>query len=152
MDFLKKSRALPYGKEVDNNELYLIYIHKVGETSSGYFEYEFIFSVSPDTAIGEKWEELDFFMEESSNRTPKNEFIDKIGTLKTKIDLETVYEDGNFRMLDAVYGVIALAWEIIDDFTITDTLPSDILVFHYKDSLEKVENKLFSKDLKLRFD
>lgn len=152
MDFIKKSRLQSYGKEVNENELFLIYVHKIGENSKGNYEYEFIFSVSPQTAIGVGWEESPYWYEENIERKPDEQYIDKIGKLETKINLQTVYEDGNFRVLDAVYKIIALCWETIDDYSKTETLPNDILVFHYGDSLIKVKEKLYSKDLKFKFE
>lgn len=156
MSIIKKNRLQPFGKEVADSELFLIYVHKIGENSRSKYEYEFVFSVSPETAIGLDWEKepdlMDLYSEGSSNKSPDEQFIDKVGKLETKIYLETAYEEGSFRYLDAVYKIIALCWEDIDDYAQTECLPDDILVFHYGDSLQKVKDKLFSKDLKLRFD
>jgi hypothetical protein len=153
MDIIRKSRLLPFGKEVNDNELFLIYVHKIGENSKGNFEYEFIFSVSPNIAIGEKWEELpNYWDQDGESKKPDKQYIDKIGKLETEIELQTVYEEGSFRVLDAVYKIIALCWEIVDDYSQSDILPEDILVFHFGDSMVKVKEKLHSKDLKLKFD
>ncbi len=156
MSTVKKNRAQPFGADVVDSELFLIYVHKVGENSRSKYEYEFVFSVSPETAIGLDWEKtpdlMDLYSEGEKNMSPDEQFIDKIGKLQTKIYLETAYDEGSFRYLDAVYKIIALCWEEIDDYAQTESLPEDILVFHYGDSLESVKSKLFSKDLKLKFD
>lgn len=152
MDFIKKSRLQPYGKEVNEDELFLIYVHKIGENSKNNNEYEFIFSVTPQTAIGVGWEDRAYWYEEDIEKKPDEQYIDKILKLETKINLQTVYEDGNFRLLDAVYKIIALCWEVIDNYSESESLPEDLLVFHYNDSLTKVKEKLYSKNLKLKFE
>jgi len=51
-----------------------------------------------------------------------------------------------FGMYDAVDGVIALGWEKPDNYE------GKRLVFHFGDKLETVENKLYEKDIVLKWE
>ncbi len=132
-----------------NDKVYLIYIHKIGENSNGDFEYEFLFSKRPDVAIGVGWESTSFIYESVTNKKPENKYIDKTYKLISNIELIGIQDIEDFRILDAVYGIVSLGWEYIEDYSLSETLPDDILVFKFKESKEDVDKKLFSRDLKL---
>ena len=53
-------------------------------------------------------------------------------------------------MEHALDGVIALGWETYED-SYTDG-EEERLVFHFTDSLQKVKDKLYARDIILKFD
>jgi len=122
---------------------YLIYVNGLGPNFRGDNLYEFIFS--DETEVwGENWDS------KPSNgypQPPDLKHVKKIGVLKnTDIKLELIQNSDYFSMIDAVDGVIALAWEsdetdnrMVFKFGQTETEISDIL--YSKDLILKIEKK-----------
>ncbi len=133
----------------DNDKLYLIYVHKIGENSNGNFEYDFLFSKRPNIAIGIGWETTAFIYQDTNDKKPENKYIDKTYKLISDIELMGIQEMDEFRMLDSVYGIVSLAWELIEDYSLSETLPEDILTFRFGEPKEDIDKKLYSRDLKL---
>ncbi len=121
----------------------LVFINELGPNFRGDNIYEFIFS-DVDDVYGEEWES------ETANGKPTPphvEFIKKVGVLKNSdIELELIQNSDFFGMYDAVDGVIALGWEKPDNYE------GKRLVFHFGDKLETVENKLYEKDIVLKWE
>jgi hypothetical protein len=121
----------------------LVFINELGPNFRGDNIYEFIFS-DVDDVCGEYWDS-----EPSNGKpTPPNvEFIKKVGVLKNpEIELELIQNSDFFGMYDSVDGVIALGWEKLE------TAEGKRLVFQYGESIEDVENKLYEKDIVLKWE
>lgn len=126
-------------KKVLDNNLKLIYVNPVGETHSGSQLLEFIFSDNPDDAIGIGWEDIC----DLGVQPPKKNFIKHVLKVDSKkIVFSTVVESFEFRMLDAVFGVVGLAWEFIEDYKKMSSLNKSLIVFKFNDTLEDVKAKL----------
>ena len=97
-----------------------------------------------DDVHGEDWDS------ETANGKPTPphvEFIKKVGVLKNyKIELELIQNSDFFGMYDAVDSVVALGWEKPENYE------GKRLVFHFGDKLETVENKLYEKDIVLKWE
>ena len=121
----------------------LIFINELGPNFRGDNIYEFIFS-DIDDVYGEDWDS------ETANGKPTPphvEFIKRVSVLKnSEIELELIQNSDFFGMYDAVDGVIALGWEKPDNYE------GKRLVFHFGDELETVENKLYEKDIVLKWE
>ena len=123
--------------------MHLIYVNEIGSDYKGQKQYEFIFSKSTEIDMDE-W----FIIPSSSSSLPKSpevEYVDLIGLLKnTELHLELVQDSDYFGVIDAVDGIIAMAWEK-SNFDMED----DRLFFRFGESYERVIDKLKSRDLKL---
>ena len=64
----------------------------------------------------------------------------------TNIKLELIQNSDYFSMVDAVDGVVALAWE--ED----DTVKQPRMVFRFNDTEQKIKDLLYEKDLILEFE
>lgn len=121
----------------------LVFINELGPNYKGDNIYEFIFS-DLDDVYGEEWES------EIANRKPlppNVEFIKKVGILKnSEINLELIQNSDFFGMYDSVDGIIALGWEK------SEQTEFKRLVFKYGDSVEKIENKLYERDIVLNYE
>ena len=121
----------------------LVFINELGPNFRGDNIYEFIFS-DIDDVYGEDWDS------ETANGKPTPphvEFIKKVGILKnSNIDLDLIQNSDFFGMYDAVDGVIALGWEKPDNYE------GKRLVFHYGEDIETVSNKLYEKDIVLKWE
>ena len=126
----------------------LVYVNELGPNFKGDNIYEFIFSDSEEV-WGEEWG-----AEPAGGKPlpPNIEFIKKVGVLKnSEIELNLIQNSDFFSVYDAVDGVISLAWEdpLIDDLTSTGTKR---LVFQYGESVEQIENKLYERDIVLKWE
>jgi len=121
----------------------LVFINELGPNFRGDNIYEFIFS-DLDDVYGEDWDS------ETANGKPTPphvEFIKKVGVLKnSEIELDLIQNSDFFGMYDAIDGVIALGWGKPDNYE------GKRLVFQYGESIEIVENKLYEKDIVLKWE
>ena len=67
----------------------------------------------------------------------------------SEFDLELIQNSGVFQIYNAVEGIIALAWEKLED---GGDYPEERLVFKFGESQKSVEEKLYSIDLVLNYD
>ena len=93
--------------------MHLIYVNEIGADYKGQKQYEFIFSESTEIDM-EEW----FIIPSSASsqsKSPEVEYIDLVGLVKnTDLQLELVQNSDYFGVIDAVDGVISLAWEKFD--------------------------------------
>ena len=120
--------------------MHLIYVNEIGSDYKGQKQYEFIFSKSTEIDMDE-W----FIIPSSSSSLPKSpevEYVDLIGLLKnTELHLELVQDSDYFGVIDAVDGVVAMAWEKFDVNSDTERL-----TFKFGESLESVTKKLKQRE------
>ena len=126
----------------------LVYVNELGPNYKGDNIYEFIFS-DLDDVWGDDWD-----AEPASGKPlpPDINYIKKVGVLKnSEVQLELIQNSDFFGVYDAVDGIISLAYERSDS--------DDILIhkrkrlfFHYGDSVETVENKLYERDIVLKWE
>lgn len=121
----------------------LIYVNEIGSDYKGQKQYEFIFSTSTELDI-EEWFVIPASAV-STSKSPEIEYVDLVGLLKnTDLKLELVQDSDYFGVIDAVDGVVALAWEKFDfdnEF--------ERLTFKFGDTIESVSKKLKQRDYQL---
>jgi len=129
--------------EEELNEVYLCFIRLIGEENDGYYRYEFIFTDNPDEVWGEDWEHKPIGL--INNPMPSDDYITEIHIVKTKIKLDLIQNNMCFSMQDCLDGIVALAWQNIDEL---DAYPEDgRIYFMFGESLEDVERKLALKNI-----
>jgi hypothetical protein len=116
--------------------MHLIYVNEIGSDYKGQKQYEFIFSNSTEIDMDE-W----FIIPSSSSsqsKSPEIEYVDLVGLLKdTDLQLELIQNSDYFGVIDAVDGVISMAWEKFDFDS-----EFERLTFKFGESLESVVKKL----------
>lgn len=127
------------------DRLFLIYVNVVGKNYQGNYLYEFIFSDTIENIDGEEW---DTIPASGRPQAPHNKFIKRVGRLETDLNLDVVQNSDTFAVWDAVDGVIALAWENTDEY---ETYPDKRICFRFGDPIKDVEEKLYEKDLILKY-
>lgn len=133
---------------MQQTELKLIYVLKIGYNTKKEGLYEFIFSKDPSSVEAEKWGWNE--MPAAGNAVPPTEeYIDLVLSLKTdKIDLICLHELNDRAYMDGYYTIHALAYQNLDDDStdlMYDELP--ILVFHYGMKLKEVQDVLYTRDI-----
>jgi hypothetical protein len=123
---------------------YLIYVNGLGPNFRGDNLYEFIFSEEED--ITEVWgENWDSKPSNSYPQPPDLKYVRKVGVLKnTEIKLELIQNSDYFSMIDAIDGVVALAWESEEN--------ENRMVFRFGQTESQVSDILYSKDIILSID
>jgi len=126
----------------------LVYVNELGPNFRGDNIYEFIFS-DIDDVWGEDWD-----AEPANGRPqpPNIDYVKKVGVLKnSEIELNLIQNSDFFGVYDAVDGVIALAWEKGDSDEILISKKKR-LVFQYGETVDSVENKLYERDIVLKWE
>ena len=123
--------------------MHLIYVNEIGADYKGQKQYEFIFSESTEIDM-EEW----FIIPSSASsqsKSPEVEYIDLVGLVKnTDLQLELVQNSDYFGVIDAVDGVIALAWEKYDINS-----EDERLTFRFGETIESVTKKLKLREFEL---
>ena len=119
--------------------MHLIYVNEIGSDYKGQKQYEFVFSQTTEIDMG------DWFVIPASacqrSKSPDIEYVDVVGLLKdTDLQLELVQDSDHFGVIDAVDGVISMAWEKFD-FENTE----ERLTFKFGEPIENVTKKLKSR-------
>lgn len=127
------------------DELFLIYVNYIGKDYKSNHIYEFIFSNTIKDIDGEDW---DRFPASGQPAPPNDVFIKQVGRLESQLKLDVIQDSDTFGVWDAVDGVIALAWENVNDY---DKYPNTRLYVRFGDEIKKVEGKLYEKDLILKY-
>lgn len=119
----------------------------MGPNYLGNFMYEFIFGSDISSVDGEEWGY------EGKGEPPHQEYIKRVGFLEnSKINFDVVQKNEAFTMYDAQEGVVALAWESYAGVEDVDIIKTEKrLVFHYGEEEKIVTDKLYGRDMKLKF-
>lgn len=126
---------------------YLIYINGLGIDYKGQHIYEFIFSDTIDV-WGTYWEHKPA---SGYPEPPELKYIKKVGLLKNdNLKLELIQMSDFFSVLDSLDGIIALGWE--NDEGTDPSTNKKRLVFSFGETEDKVNEKLYERDLILEFD
>ena len=121
----------------------LIYVNEIGTDYKGQKQYEFIFSESTEIDMDE-WFDVPA-SSTSTTKSPNIEYIDQVGLLQdTDIVFELIQNSDYFGVIDAVDGIIAMAWEK-SNFD----LEEDRLFFIFGESYENVSKKLKERKISL---
>lgn len=127
-------------------ELYLIYVNRIGEDWTGNNLYEFLFSDRTENVDGDDW---DAYPASGRPSPPNTSFVKKVGKLTTgELKFKLVQNSSEFAVWDAVDGVVALAWEDMDDY---DEYPENRIAIHFGETIKSVEDKLYVHDLVLDY-
>ena len=122
----------------------LIFINELGPNFKGNHLYEFIFSDTNIDLWGEDWDATP-----SSGRPspPELKYINRVGSLsKEGVELELGKNSDYFSMEDIVDGILALGWEKVNEENLEYRM-----VFHFGETIQSIEDKLYSKDLVLKY-
>ena len=127
----------------DEEKVYLCFIRLIGEENDGYYRYEFIFTDNIDEVWGEGFEYKPACL--INNLMVNDEYVTEIHIVKMKIKLDLIQNSCCFGFQDCTDGIIALAWENMDEY---DEYPDEgRIFFKFGETLEEVERKLAIKNV-----
>jgi len=120
--------------------MHLIYVNEIGDDYKGQKQYEFIFSTSTEIDM-DVWFKVPASLSPEP-KSPNIEYIDLVGLLKnTDLQLELIQNSDYFGVIDAVDGVIAMAWEKFDFES-----ENERLTFKFGESIASVTKKLKQRE------
>lgn len=123
--------------------MHLIYVNEIGSDYKGQKQYELIFSNSTELDI-DSWFDIPASIS-TQTKSPDVEYVDMVGLLKdTNLQLELIQNSDYFGVIDAVEGIIALAWEKYDSDSDIDRI-----YFKFGESLESVLKKINQRNYEL---
>jgi len=126
----------------------LLFINELGPNYKYENIYEFIFGVNTNELWGEDWDSVPAHGKPGPPEIP---YINKVGILEgTKTKLELVQNSDYFGMEHALDKVIALGWETYNEEDTDDN--DERLVFHFGEDIKTIKDKLYSRDIVLKFD
>lgn len=106
------------------------------------YEYEFLFSDTPEIVYGPDWDYPNPSI--CGDVSPDKTTYSSIKTVKTTFKLKTLQETTCYSMEYGMNNILALAWIDIEGL---DEYPENgRMVFHFGDSIEKVEELLSKYD------
>ena len=129
---------------MENDEnVYLCFIRLIGEENDGYYRYEFIFTDNIDEVFGEGFEYKPACL--VNNLIVDDKYITEIHIIKMKINLDLIQNNCCFSINDCYDGIIALAWENMDEY---EEYPEEgRIFFKFGETLDEVERKLAIKNV-----
>lgn len=127
----------------NNEELKLCFVNVVGMEEDGKYRYEFIFTDDIDNVWGENFDEKPAGL--INNLMVDEQYKTETHVVRTKIKFDLVQHCCCFGMQDCMDGIVALAYENIDDY---ESYPDDgRLVFNFGETYFDVESKLAMKSI-----
>lgn len=95
------------------DEKVLVYVRKTGTRGDGKYEYDFLFSNTPDYVWGVDWDNDN--PSSCGDISPDETTYTDTYTVVTDLPLKTAQENMCYSMEYATYGILALAWIDIDN-------------------------------------
>jgi len=143
----------------NDEDLKLIYIHKIGYNAKGDGLYEFIFSSNPANIDIEGWC-WDISPACDNAMPPEGEYVDRILNLKTdSFDLFCLCEAVDREYMHGYHTIHALAYETElqdeDGYSEYERMMGDmddvpLLVFHFGMSLTQIKDLLYARKIILK--
>lgn len=146
-------------KSVNNDELKLIYVLKIGYNSKNEGMYEFLFSKDETNIDQELWN-WDLSPACDNDTKPTEDYVDAVISLKTsKFNLYCLHESPERCYMHGYHTIQALAYEIpnnddnngyaqYENLIEESELP--LLVFHYGTTLTNIIEKLYARNIILK--
>ena len=129
----------------EKEQLYLVFVNKIGSDVYGESHYEFVFSKDKNEVTGESW---DSFPAQGNPQPPHKKYIKKVIPIKTdEFDLEVIQDSPFFCMSDCQDHIIALSWEILKDDD--GNFNNKRLIFYYGEQEDSVIDKFNSREIKI---
>jgi hypothetical protein len=126
----------------DKEELKIVFINKKGLNHDGNYEYELMYSRSPEMVWGEDFAEQVPSTCDIEDLLPLKDTYDLVRTGISPFNIKLAQENSCFSMQDCVDGIIALAWIYDEDNNRYYALP-------YGSSIEDAD--YFMEELKMEY-
>lgn len=135
--------------DIDETNLKIIYIFYVGKDSENKNVYHFLLSENCEDTFSEGWDEKPSCNIDQEVLKPDSGQYEYVKQLKTDITLDLAENSCCTSMQDCKDGIIALAYENLDD---AEEYPEEgRIVIHFGDYIDDVESMLARRDMRMKF-
>lgn len=130
------------------DELKLGFVRLLGKDVSEYYNYELVMTNNINDFWGEGFEYKPAGL--SNSLSPDEKYVDKVIRFKSFIKLDLIQDSGSFSMQDAMDGIVAIAWENLDE---AEVYPEEgRLVLQFGEDYDVLERKLAMKHILINED
>ena len=130
---------------MNKNNLKLVYVRPSTNFNKDYYEYEFIFSETPEVVWGVDW--TDNTPNLCGDISPEKSTYDLVKKVKSHIPLSVIQENTCYSMEYAINRSLALAWLNIEGL---EEYPEHRLIFKFGDTYSDVELELKELALEMK--
>ena len=101
----------------EEQNLYLVYVEPIGKNLLDFYEYEFIFSETPEIVWGNDWEQTCPSICGDLRPEPSTYSVTK--RLKSIYDISVAQKNSCLSMQDVIDGILCVAWIFNENMTVT---------------------------------
>ena len=129
--------------DIDKDNLKLVYVKPITD-GRDYYEYDFLFSDTPDVVWGIDWN--DNAPNLCGDISPEPSTYNIVKRVKSILPFNVIQNNSCYSMEYAINRSIALSYINLEGL---EEYPETRLVFHFGDSYSYVENELFKMNMSL---
>lgn len=129
--------------DIDKDNLKLVYVKPITD-GKDYYEYDFLFSDTPDVVWGIDWN--DNAPNLCGDISPEPSTYNVVKRVKSILPFNVIQNNSCYSMEYAINRSIALSYINLEGL---EEYPETRLVFHFGDSYSYVENELFKMNMSL---
>lgn len=129
--------------DIDKDNLKLVYVKPITD-GKDYYEYDFLFSDTPDVVWGIDWN--DNAPNLCGDISPEPSTYNIVKRVKSILPFNVIQNNSCYSMEYAINRSIALSYINLEGL---EEYPETRLVFHFGDSYSYVENELFKMNMSL---
>ena len=129
--------------DIDKDDLKLVYVKPITD-GKDYYEYDFLFSDTPDVVWGIDWN--DNAPNLCGDISPEPSTYNVVKRVKSILPFNVIQNNSCYSMEYAINRSVALSYINLEGL---EEYPETRLVFHFGDSYSYVENELFKMNMTL---
>lgn len=129
--------------DIDKDNLKLVYVKPITD-GKDYYEYDFLFSDTPDVVWGIDWN--DNAPNLCGDISPEPSTYNIVKRVKSILPFNVIQNNSCYSMEYAINRSVALSYINLEGL---EEYPETRLVFHFGDSYSYVENELFKMNMSL---
>lgn len=129
--------------DIDKDNLKLVYVKPITD-GKDYYEYDFLFSDTPDVVWGIDWN--DNAPNLCGDISPEPSTYNIVKRVKSILPFNVIQNNSCYSMEYAINRSLALSYINLEGL---EEYPETRLVFHFGDSYSYVENELFKMNMSL---
>ena len=129
--------------DFDKDDLKLVYVKPITD-GKDYYEYDFLFSDTPDVVWGIDWN--DNAPNLCGDISPEPSTYNVVKRVKSILPFNVIQNNSCYSMEYAINRSVALSYINLEGL---EEYPETRLVFHFGDSYSYVENELFKMNMTL---
>jgi hypothetical protein len=134
--------------EGEENTQCVVYVRHIGTEIDGSNIYHMYLSAKPDEVFAEGWGDIPACTVPRKLMDLDEDMYEHVAEVKSDITLDLAQNCCCFSMQDSRDGIVALAYENLDN---AEEYPEPRIIIHFGDDIESVEKMLSKRDIFLKY-